>query len=110
MSDYSNTVALVVFFVAVIIYFLPALIASTRTHPNSSSIMLLNVFLGWTLIGWVVSLAWSASSVAKQPSDSSDQVIDPDRYAKLERISLLKEKGVLTDPEFQAEKAKILEG
>lgn len=41
-------------------YFLPTLIAFLRQHKNSLAIFLLNLFLGWTGLGWVVSLVWSA--------------------------------------------------
>jgi len=42
-----------------VIYFLPTLIAFLRKHKNSLAIFLLNLFLGWTVLGWVVSLVWS---------------------------------------------------
>jgi len=41
------------------IYFLPTLIAFLRQHKNSLAIFLLNLLLGWTVLGWVVSLVWS---------------------------------------------------
>ena len=41
------------------LYFLPTLVAFVRDHKNSAGIVLLNVFLGWTLLGWVAALVWS---------------------------------------------------
>lgn len=41
------------------LYFLPAIVARSRQHPNAAAILLLNLFLGWTFVGWVVSLVWS---------------------------------------------------
>ena len=41
------------------LYFLPFLIASLRQHKNIFAILLLNLFLGWTGIGWVIALVWS---------------------------------------------------
>lgn len=108
MSEYSSTIVLIVFFVSLAVYFLPALVASTRLHPNSKPIMLLNVFLGWTLIGWVGALVWSVSKIDSQAAMPSESAPEADKYSKLERISLLKERGVLTELEFQAEKSKIL--
>jgi hypothetical protein len=108
MSDYSNTLVLIVFFVSLAVYFLPSLVASTRLHPNSKPIMLLNIFLGWTLIGWVGALIWSASKIDSHAVKPDEQAVEPDKYAKLERISLLKDRGVLTEPEFLSEKARIL--
>lgn len=42
------------------VYFLPSLIAFLRQHKNKLAIFLLNLLLGWTVLGWVVSLVWSA--------------------------------------------------
>ncbi|MHA7686671.1 superinfection immunity protein [Corynebacterium evansiae] len=35
------------------------IVASNRKHSNSGAIACLNIFLGWTFIGWVVALVWS---------------------------------------------------
>jgi len=40
-------------------YFLPTLIAFLRRHKNKLAVFLLNLFLGWTVLGWVASLVWS---------------------------------------------------
>jgi hypothetical protein len=40
-------------------YFLPTLIAFLRQHKNKLAIFLLNLLLGWTVLGWVVSIVWS---------------------------------------------------
>jgi len=42
-----------------VLYFLPTLIAFLRQHKNKLAIFLLNLLLGWTVLGWVVSLVWS---------------------------------------------------
>jgi len=42
-----------------VFYFLPTLIAFLRQHKNKLAIFLLNLLLGWTILGWVVSLVWS---------------------------------------------------
>jgi hypothetical protein len=43
-------------------YFLPWAIAATRRKSNSISIMLLNLFLGWTVIGWIIALVMACSA------------------------------------------------
>ncbi|HEY1601795.1 MAG TPA: superinfection immunity protein [Pirellulales bacterium] len=48
-------------------YFLPAIIAAGRGHPNGMPIAVVNALLGWTLIGYVVALAWSLSSTDRNP-------------------------------------------
>ena len=41
------------------LYLLPVLISFLRRNKNWLAIFLLNLFLGWTGIGWVVVLVWS---------------------------------------------------
>ena len=43
-------------------YMLPSSIAIVRKVRNVGSIIVINFFLGWTLIGWIVALAMAASS------------------------------------------------
>ena len=45
-----------------IFYFLPCIIAFSRHHHQSGAVFAINLFLGWTLIGWVVALAMSMSA------------------------------------------------
>jgi hypothetical protein len=42
-----------------LMYFLPAIIAFARSKRDAVSILVLNFFLGWTAIGWVVALVWA---------------------------------------------------
>ena len=39
-----------------VVYFLPAIVAAVRHTHNATGILLLNVFLGWTVVGWFVAL------------------------------------------------------
>ena len=43
-------------------YFLPTIIAFIRGHASKWAILLLNIFLGWTLLFWFIALLWSASN------------------------------------------------
>lgn len=63
-SDFGMSLGMLA--VLVIVYFVPTFIGSIRNHPNAVAITLLNLFLGWTLIGWVAALVWSV--LAKKPS------------------------------------------
>ena len=40
-------------------YFVPTIIAGVRKKRNLISIGLLNFFLGWTVIGWIIALIWA---------------------------------------------------
>ena len=48
--------------VAIAFYFLPAIIAAARHTHNSTAILLLNFFLGWTVVGWFVALLMAICS------------------------------------------------
>ena len=43
-------------------YFLPTIIAVLRRKSSSLGIFLLNLFLGWTFIGWIAAFIWSLSA------------------------------------------------
>ena len=50
-------------FVLIGMYFLPFVIAKVRKHHQSDAILMTNLLLGWTGIGWIVALIWSATAV-----------------------------------------------
>lgn len=45
------------------LYFLPSIIAIARKVPNVASVIVINLFLGWSLIGWIVALAMAVRTV-----------------------------------------------
>lgn len=45
--------------ILLLLYFLPTFVACSRHHTNALAIFILNLFLGYTLIGWVVALIWA---------------------------------------------------
>lgn len=45
-----------------VVYCAPLCIALVRGHPNTASIAVVNILLGWSLVGWVVALAWAFSA------------------------------------------------
>ena len=78
--------------IAFIIYFIPSIVAFKTKHIEKKTILVINLFLGFTFIGWIVSLLWALS-------DSKSY------YArKLEEAHRM---GVISDHEFQ-EKIKQL--
>ena len=45
--------------VLIVFYFIPSIVAGARNHRNGAAIYVLNLLLGWTLIGWVIALVWA---------------------------------------------------
>jgi hypothetical protein len=48
------------------LYFDPSLRAWSRGHPQANAIYILNVFLGWTFLGWVLALVWAETHISSQ--------------------------------------------
>lgn len=40
-------------------YLLPGFVSVANKKRQNSAIWTLNIFLGWTLIGWVIALVWA---------------------------------------------------
>ncbi|MBI4531453.1 MAG: superinfection immunity protein [Candidatus Latescibacteria bacterium] len=58
-------------------YFIPAFVANERKHHNTTPILLLNLFLGWTFLGWVGALIWACTKVEKTPSGGRVKFANP---------------------------------
>lgn len=65
----DGMVVVLILILSFALYFMPSIVAGGREHKNVNSIVLLNLFLGWTIVGWVVALVWAASH---QPERSSN--------------------------------------
>ncbi|SEJ33990.1 Superinfection immunity protein [Pseudomonas linyingensis] len=78
LNAFGKTVAGSFFLLAPALYFLPSYEAWRQDHVNLTPIVLINTFLGWTLIGWVVSLVWSQ----KRSEPVEVAVVTPQRQTK----------------------------
>ena len=61
-----------------ILYFIPSFVAEDRKHKNRGAIGLLNFFIGWTFIGWVICLVWASSN--QEPIKVEQSGIDPSLF------------------------------
>lgn len=57
--------AVIISITIIFLYMLPSLVASGRSHANASAIVVLNLFLGWTVLGWIGALVWSMTNNVK---------------------------------------------
>jgi hypothetical protein len=57
-------------------YLLPSIIAKHRSHLNFIPILLLNLFLGWSVIGWIAALIWSMTKNTEELQYKSGTPID----------------------------------
>ena len=47
--------------VVTLLYFLPTVHRAEPRHLSALAIFLLNLFLGWTVIGWLIAFIWSCT-------------------------------------------------
>jgi len=43
----------------ILFYFAPSFTAYSKNHKNKEAILIVNIFLGFTGIGWLIALIWS---------------------------------------------------
>lgn len=56
---------ILIFTVCVLLYMVPTIVASRRDHRNAPAIAVLNIFLGWTFVFWVIALVWASMEPRK---------------------------------------------
>lgn len=70
MKTVLTIVLVIITMVAIVVaYFLPTIIAAREHSPKAAPVAVVNFFLGWTFIGWVVALAMAVSGPVKPEDD-----------------------------------------
>jgi hypothetical protein len=59
----GKVLAGVLYLFLIIAYWVPTIIAFARHVPAKAQVVIVNFFLGWTLIGWVVALVMAFRQV-----------------------------------------------
>ena len=72
ISDSAVTLVVVV----LLLYFLPAIIASARKHNQRVAIFWLNLFLGWTFLGWIAAFVWAFTNPIVSPANVASANLD----------------------------------
>lgn len=136
MLEYLVGLSAIVIVISLISYFLPTIIAMLRGKSNTFAILLLNLFLGWTFIGWIVALIWSVTSDSKLQTIvvNNNSSIEPgneykalstqgikleqtgnlklnshhEKILSLQKLKQLLDDGILTQEEFIQQKNQIL--
>lgn len=62
MAGSTATAILLIAFLFVL-YFLPSFIAKSRHHQQTEAITVLNLLLGWTVLGWIIAMVWAHTAV-----------------------------------------------
>ena len=49
-----------------LMYLVPSIVAIVKKHPQKTAIVVLNVLLGWSIIGWVCALVWALVKISPE--------------------------------------------
>ena len=55
----------------ILAYWAPTIVVLARKAPSPGSVIVVNFFLGWTVVGWIVALAMACRSRAAAPVGSA---------------------------------------
>lgn len=67
--DFVKNALIVVIVLGVLaVYMIPWRVAKRRKHTKADAILVLNLLLGWTLIGWALALTWAMTEQNQQAS------------------------------------------
>ncbi|WPB59040.1 superinfection immunity protein [Xylophilus sp. GOD-11R] len=115
--------AVMAYVFAVLLYLLPIYEAVSRDHAKAVSIGLVDLLLGWTIVGWIVALVWALrapkpevpfevsygweTTAKPAPGQRSGRRAIDDEAAVLAK---LRADGVLNDDEFARAKERLYKG
>lgn len=109
---------------ALLIYFLPTIIAFRRNHPNRWLIFVINLAGGITFFGWLLAIVWSCRAIHKSStgSDGGESGLNlfvndeslikvtgtTDKATQLKKLKELLDNGAITQEEFDRLKREVL--
>ena len=67
-----------------LIYFVPAIAAYQRQHRNGGPILIINLFFGWTFLGWVIALAWAFTDNTRPKPARHGETVRPRGDSRIE--------------------------
>jgi hypothetical protein len=63
----TTSTLVIIVIIGIVVYFIPSMVAWNKKH--SAGIIMLNLFLGWTFLGWLASLIWACSDPEKPENE-----------------------------------------
>jgi len=86
----------------ILLYFVPSIIALIRLHQDFFLILFVNILLGWTFLGWILTLAWAIFG-GHQPNYPGRR-----KYDVMQRLKKDFARGRITEEEYFRRK-RVLE-
>lgn len=89
--------------ISITIYLLPFIISAKRKKNDAVIILIFVLFLGWTIIGWIVCLIWALSENTSDVYQKPESLTD-----KLTELNKLRNNKIITEEEFEKKRKEIL--
>jgi hypothetical protein len=106
---------LLLYLCLLLLYFIPSIVAFSNKKSNTTAILILNFFLGWSFIGWIIALVWAVSKdnkpqnivITNNTNATKKYKNGINHLDQLEKLKKLLDDGVITFEEFEKQKGKI---
>jgi hypothetical protein len=124
LNGFGKLMVFSLIFTVPAMYFLPSIEAALHGAPNKQAIFVLNLFLGWSVIGWVVAMVWAfrkpepvaaptpdagTPQPRSTPAAAEARPMRPAAFSdELAKLADLKDRGALSAEEFAEQKARLL--
>ena len=77
VGDMGGMFVMTVVISLVFFYFLPSVSADVRNVQHAAAIALINLFFGWTVLGWLAALIWAVVEKVQEPEQEVKQLPRP---------------------------------
>lgn len=85
-------------------YFVPTIIAIAKRN-HRTKVILINIFLGWTIVMWILSLVWAC----KRDEENKEIIARGASPAdEIKKYKDLLDSGAISQEEFEEKKKKLL--
>ncbi len=110
-SGAPEILVIIFIIVGLFFYFIPAFVG--RNKRDSLGITLLNIFLGWSVLGWIGALIWAVTSERKDAPIMYNNPFQPvaapvSNTEQLMEYKKLLDAGAITQEEYDVKKSKLL--
>jgi hypothetical protein len=61
--------SLVIILIGLVVYFAPTIAAQASKSKRTQGVFVVNLLLGWSVIGWIVALIWAVGSDKKEETE-----------------------------------------
>ena len=82
-----NIFEILSFIILIVLYFIPFIIATVRGVNNSMSVFFLNLFLGWTVVGFFVLIFYASLTNVKSTESIGEFIKKKKKKKKKKKIN-----------------------